>query len=336
MGLSEFALIERYFSSGTARREDVLVGIGDDAALLQLPPDHSVVSAIRTLVENVHFGRGANAQFLGHRVLASALSRLAAVAATPAWVTLSLTLPEADEAWLMQFSTGLAKLARRYQLQLVGGDTVRGPLSITVVASGLVPKGQALQRTGARPGDLIYVTGTLGEAGLAELAERGAIHLPEKIKTKFQARLSQPQPRVAEGQALRPLATAATDLPNGLVAGLSELASASAVGATIYIAELPLLPETVSWLPAAGGRSLALHAGGDYELCFTIPAERQAETEAAFSSLPCGCVRIGMTEAAPGLRCVLEDGSMRTLSEHSRRGAHNRAAIPSTAASSKG
>ncbi|MFZ0255944.1 MAG: thiamine-phosphate kinase [Gammaproteobacteria bacterium] len=313
MGLSEFELIERYFSSGTMRREDVLVGIGDDAALLQVLPGHDVVSAMKTLVEGVHFERGADPQSLGHRVLAMALSRLAAAGATPAWATLSLALPEADEAWLARFSATLTKLAQRYQVQLVGGDTVCGPLSITVVASGFVPRGQALKRSGARTGDLIYVTGTLGEAGLALLAERGTIHLPQKLRAQFRARLDQPQPRIAEGQALRQLATAATDLPNGLEEGLGELVDASAVGATIYLMELPLLPEATAWLSGAGGRSFALHAGGDYELCLTIPSKNQAVAEAAFSNLGCHCTWIGMVETTPGLRCVLEDGSLNTL-----------------------
>ncbi|MGC1953786.1 MAG: thiamine-phosphate kinase [Gammaproteobacteria bacterium] len=313
MGLSEFELIERYFSSGTIRREDVLVGIGDDAALLQVLPKHDIVSAMKTLVEGVHFERGAKPQALGHRVLAIALSRLAATGATPAWVTLSLALPAADAAWLARFSAAFTALAQRYQVQLVGGDTVCGPLSITVVASGFVPRGQALQRGGARAGDLIYVTGTLGEAGLALLAERGAVHLPQKLRAKFRARLDQPQPRVAEALALRHLATAAIDLPNGLEQGLGELVDASAVGATLYLRELPLLPETTAWLPAAGGPKFALHAGGDYELCLTIPAKHQAAAEAAFSTLDCGCTWIGMVETTPGLRCVLEDGSLNTL-----------------------
>jgi thiamine-monophosphate kinase len=313
LGLSEFELIERYFSLSTIRREDVLVGIGDDSALLQLPPDHEVISAMKTFVVGVHFDRGTNTRSLGHRVLAIALSRLAAAGATPAWLTLSVTLPEADEAWLARFSRGFAMLAQRYRLQLVGGDTVRGPLSITVVASGFVPQGQALQPGGARAGDLIYVTGTLGEAGLAVLAERGSIHLPHKVKAEFLARLDQPQPRVTEAQILRRVATAATDLPNGLVEGICDLLNASAAGATLYLAQLPLLPATISWLPAAGGRSFALHAGGDYELCLTIPAERQAEAEAAFANLSCRCTWIGTVETTFGLRCVLEDGSVSTL-----------------------
>ncbi len=295
------------------RREDVLIGIGDDAALLQVLPGHDVVSAMKTLVEGVHFERGADPQSLGYRVLAMALSRLAAAGATPAWATLSLALPAADEAWLARFSAALTKLAQRYQVQLVGGDTVCGPLSITVVASGFVPQGQALKRSGARTGDLIYVTGTLGEAGLALLAERGTIHLPQKLRAQFRARLDQPQPRIAEGQALRQLATAATDLPNGLEEGLGELVDASAVGATIYLMELPLLPEATAWLSGVGGRSFALHAGGDYELCLTIPSKNQAVAEAAFSNLGCHCTWIGMVETTPGLRCVLEDGSLNTL-----------------------
>lgn len=313
MRLSEFEIIQRYFAASTNAREDVLLGIGDDAALLQCLPGHDVISAMKTLVEGVHFDRGANPQSLGHRVLATALSRLAAAGCTPAWVTLSLTLSEADEAWLAAFSAGFTELARRYQTQLVGGDTVRGPLSITVVASGLVPEGQALAHRGARAGDLIYVTGTLGEAGLALLAERGTIHLPRGLRAAFRARLERPTPRLTEGQLLRQLASAANDLPNGLVGGLGELLSASAAGATIYLAQLPLLPEASAWLPAAGGRTFALHTSGDYELCFTVPAKRQAEAEAAFANASCACTWIGMVEATPGLRCVLEDGSLSTL-----------------------
>ena len=313
LGLSEFELIDRYFSSATIPREDVLVGIGDDAALLQPLADDDVVSTMKTLVEGVHFRRGTDPHSLGHRVLAVALSRLAAAGALPAWVTLSLTLPKADDAWLTRFSAGFAELARRYQVQLVGGDTVRGPLSITLVASGLVARGQTLERSRAAAGDLIYVTGTLGEAGLAVLAERGTLQLPQKVQAKFQARLDQPQPRLAEARALRHLATAATDLPNGLLEGLGELLRASAVGATLYLAELPLSAETLSWLAAVGGRRFALHAGGDYELCLTIPAGRQAEAEVAFASMGGRCTWIGMVETAPGIRCVLEDGSLSSL-----------------------
>jgi thiamine-monophosphate kinase len=225
-----------------------------------------------------------------------------------------LTLPEADEAWLTFFSTGFTQLAERYQVQLVGGDTVRGPvIAITVVANGFVPMGQALEHRGARAGDLIYVTGTLGEAGLALLAERGTIRPSQEVRAKFQARLDLPQPRVAEAKVLRHLATAATDLPDGLVQGLGKLLHASGVGATLYLMELPLSPETIPWLPAAGGQSFAAYAGGDYELCFTIPADHQAAAEAAIAKLESDCTWIGVVDTAPGLRGVLEDGSLDTL-----------------------
>lgn len=313
MSLSEFELIERYFASATIRREDVLAGIGDDAALLQVLPHHDVVSAITTLVEGVHFQPGTDARSVGHRVLAIALSRLAATAATPAWATLSLALPEADEAWLAPFSSGFMQLAERHQVQLVGGDTVRGPLTATVVTAGLVPMGQALDRGGARVGDLIYVTGTLGEAALALLTEEGSIHPPTKIRAQFQARLDAPEPRVAEGRCLAGLATAAIDLSDGLVTGLREILESSALGATVYASQLPLSAQAALWLPAAGGPDLLLHGAGDYELCFTIPSDKQTELEVAFSSLKGHCNWIGMVEKTPGLRCTLEDGSVNCL-----------------------
>ncbi len=313
LSLSEFELIERYFASATMRREDVLAGIGDDAALLQVLPHHDVVSAITTLVEGVHFQPGTHPRSVGHRVLAIALSRLAATGATPAWATLSLVLPEADEAWLAPFSSGFVQLAERHQVQLVGGDTVRGPLTVTVATTGFVPMGQALDRGGARVGNLIYVTGTLGEAALALLAENGSIHPPTKIRAQFQARLDAPEPRVAEGRRLAGLATAATDLPDGLAAGLRELLESSALGATVYASQLPLSAQSALWLPAAGGQDLLLHGGGDYELCFTIPSDKQAELEVAFSSLKGHCNWIGMVEKTPGLRCVFEDGAVNCL-----------------------
>ena len=310
MGLSEFELIARYFSAGPVRREDVLLGVGDDAALLQVPAGHEVVSAIKTIVGGVHFQRDANLRALGHRALAMALSRLAAAGAAPAWLSLALTMPDADAAWLDGFSQGLIPLAQRFGMQLIGGDTTRGPLSITVVASGLVPCGKALQRRGARVGDLIYVTGTLGEAGLALLSAQGVIHPPQAARARFQARLDWPEPRIPEGRLLCGLATATNDLPSGLTVGLSEILEASAVGATLHAVQLPVSPETRPWLAAAGGWHLALCGAADYELCFTVPTSKQAAVEAAFSETTSGCTWIGIVEKALGLRCLLEDGSL--------------------------
>ena len=307
MPTTEFDLIERFFA-GHDRHRDVLLGVGDDAALLAPPPPgEALVVTIDTLVAGVHFLADGDPQALGHKLLAVSLSDLAAMGASPAWATLALTLPEPDEAWLESFCRGLFELASEYEVALVGGDTTRGPLTLTLQAAGHVPPELALRRAGARPGDAVCVTGTLGDAALA-LAPPGDLQAGEA--DFLQQRLDRPTPRVATGLALRGLATAAIDLSDGLAADLGHVLEASGVGASLDLVRLPLSPP-LRRLADMGDWTHPLAGGDDYELCFTLPAARLAELE----TLDCGVdvTRIGTVEAEPGLRLVAPDGSPYTL-----------------------
>jgi thiamine-monophosphate kinase len=313
MSLREFEIIARYFHSGPVARRDVLLGIGDDAAVLGVAADHEVVTTIQTLTEVMELAAGADPEPLGHRALALPLSRLAARGAEPAWATLALTLPAVDEEWLDGFSCGLMTLAKRFNVQLVGGDTTQGPLSITTTVSGLVPRGEAVLRGGAQSGDLIYVTGTLGEAGLALLAAQGELRLPIALRRTLQRRLERPEPRVQQGQLLRPLASATHDLSQSLAAELGALLEESGVGATLYVEALPLADEVIPWLEAAGGWQLPLFSEGDHELCFTVAPAAQQEAERCFAHLNTPCTWIGIVEPLPGVRLMLQHGELINL-----------------------
>lgn len=309
MALSEVALIERYFAAATAPREDVRLGVGDDCAILRMPEGRDLAVSIDTLVEGMHFLPGAEPESLGHKALAVNLSDLAAMGAEPAWATLALTLPRAEESWLQAFSRGFGCLAREHRVALVGGDTTRGPLSITVQVHGFLQEGRALRRSGARRGDLIYVTGRLGDAGLALLARQGLYVGPGQLST-LAARLDRPVPRVAEGLALGRLASAAIDLSDGLGSDLAHLCRASGVGAVIHVEALPCSEGVADYVRETGDWSLPLSAGDDYELCFTIPPARQGELEALGGRFECGFHWIGTIEARAGVRCCLADGGL--------------------------
>jgi len=308
MALSEFDLIARYFSHAGTLREDVALGVGDDCALLRPPAGQLLALTTDTMVDGVHFPHATRPGDLGHKALAVNLSDLAAMGAEPAWVTLALTLPAAEPAWLEAFAGGFAALAREHGVALVGGDTTRGPLSVTVQAHGFVPPGQALTRGGARPGDLVYVTGTLGDAGLALLALQGEIRLAGPDLAVVRERLDRPRPRVEAGLALRGIASACIDISDGLAADLGHILEASGAGATLYLERLPVSVTLAARLAAAGGWSLPLSGGDDYELCFTVPAARQGEAERALAAAGCPAAWVGVIEAAPGLRCVTPEG----------------------------
>ena len=307
MSISEFGLIETYFSHLTAPRDDVFLGVGDDCALLTPPAGQQLALSMDTLVEGRHFSPGTDPEALGHKCLAVNLSDLAAMGAEPAWVTLALTLPAADPDWLAAFARGFGTLAGQYGVQLVGGDTTKGPLSITVQVHGLVPPGQALRRDGAHAGDLIYVSGTLGDAGLALLAEQGLYVNADELAF-LRSRLHRPTPRLATGLALRGLASAAIDLSDGLGSDLKHICERSGLGATLYADRLPVSPGVAEYIADSGDWALPLSAGDDYELCVTVPEVRQAEIEALAADLPGDLTWIGMMEACPGLRVVLPDG----------------------------
>jgi thiamine-monophosphate kinase len=308
MGESEFDIIRHYFAGHPGRRDDVLAGIGDDAALLRVPPDRQLVVCIDTLVAGVHFSPETSAAAIGHKALAVNLSDLAAMGAEPAWATLALTLPESDSAWLAAFSEAFFELADRYAVQLVGGDTTRGPLCVTVQAHGFVPPGKALRRQGARPGDRIYVTGTLGDAGLALRPDApGDEHL--------RRRLDFPEPRIETGLVLRDYASAAIDISDGLLADLGHLLEGGRLGASLRIDSLPRSEAFLAAMRALDPErrnlyyDLPLGAGDDYELCFTVDAPASGALAERLAGVPGGCRWIGTVEAAPGICCVRDDGT---------------------------
>lgn len=288
VALGEFALIDRYFRDRGAQRADVLLGVGDDGALLRLPPGEDLVAVSDTLVDGVHFPSGSDPRSVGHRALAVNLSDIAAMGGTPRWALLSLTLPSVDEAWLEAFAAGFGDLALGHGVALVGGDTTRGPLTIGVQVLGSVPAGQGLRRSGARAGDALFVSGTPGDAaaGLASLMGRSEGTDDPTDAAAFEARFLFPTPRVALGQALLPLASACIDVSDGLVGDLGKLAAASGCAAVL----------DVDALPSTAPRHCVLHGGDDYELLFTVPPARVA----AVAALP-GVTRIGEIRAGEGV-----------------------------------
>ena len=313
MAASEFEIIRRYFTPAEPGRGDVIAGVGDDAALLAVPSGTELVVCMDTLVAGVHFPNATAPAAIGYKALAVNLSDLAAMGAEPAWVTLSVTLPDNDTDWLEQFSRGFFELASRYNVQLVGGDITQGPLSITVQAHGFVPAGKALHRQGARPGDLVCVTGSLGDAGLA-------LHLGLTGDAALRRRLDYPQPRIEAGIALRDYASAAIDISDGLLADLGHLLEADALGASLRVDDLPCSADFLSALDTVGPGSeslacdLKLSAGDDYELCFCIPEQQRAAMEAALATIPCTVTAVGVIGEEPGIRCYRKDGSLYTPS----------------------
>lgn len=315
MSLDEFALIRRHFAGLTRAGDDVRLGIGDDAALLVPPPGEWLAMTSDTLVAGRHFPHQTAAFDIGWKALAVNLSDLAAMGARPLWFLLALTLPEFDEPWLCGFADGLKQLAGQHGIALVGGDTTRGELSITVTAIGAVPAGQALRRDGARAGDLVCVTGTLGDAALG-LALTGHAPPPhdrspcaqgEHDHAALRARLDRPTPRVAAGLALRGLASAAIDLSDGLAGDLGHVLAASGVGAILAADRLPMSEAFAR--QAEDARRLALQAAGgdDYELCVCIPADRHDAAVAAVAATGTRLTAIGCLDAGPGLRWLHRD-----------------------------
>ncbi len=309
--LSEFSLIDRYFADHAPNRSDVALGIGDDAALLIPPAGQQLVVTLDTLVADVHFFADADPEGIGHKALAVNLSDLAAMGATPAWVTLALTLPKVDETWLAAFCRGFFALADRFGVQLIGGDTTRGPVTvISVQAHGFAPPGLALRRTGAQPGDGIYITGTPGDAGLALAATFGKATVAAEHRVYLQARLERPEPRIAQGLDLRSIASAAIDVSDGLAQDLSHILQRSGVGARLDVEQLPLSPALSASLDRNAAITTALISGDDYELCFTAPSDRVALLDAAAKNWDCRCTRIGVITTEPGLQLVRADDSV--------------------------
>jgi thiamine-monophosphate kinase len=301
VALSEFALIERFFSRCGALRGDVRVGVGDDAAVLDSPRDQELVAAIDTLVAGVHFLPDATPASIGHRALAVNLSDLAAMGARPAWALLALTLPAADEAWLEAFAQGFGALAQAHGVALVGGDTTAGPLCVTVQVLGHVPRARAMLRSGGRPGDALYVSGTPGDAAAGLALEQGLLRVGDAAGAgHLRARFSFPTPRLELGEQLRDLASACIDVSDGLLGDAAKLASASGCAAEIDFDELPVSAELVAAVGAERARKLALTGGDDCELCFSVAAARVAVLERNLPSARWPYRRIGQLRAGAG------------------------------------
>jgi len=306
--MGEFDLITRYFKRPAKRSP---LGVGDDCALLAPAPGMQLAVSSDMLVEGRHFLSTVEPARLGHKALAVNLSDLAACGAKPLAFTLALALPGVDEHWLEGFSRGLFALADEHGCELVGGDTTRGPLNICITVFGEVPAGAALLRSGARAGDDIWVSGTLGDARLALEVFRGTLALPAEVFAQARARMEQPAPRVALGQALRGIATSAVDVSDGLVGDLGHILGSSKVGATLDA------DAAVSTVAAAGTpglrvemlRTCALSGGDDYELVFTAPPSARAAVEQAGKDSATRVTRIGRIDAEAGLRIVDASGA---------------------------
>ena len=301
---SEFELIRRYFERPPPAGSRTLLGVGDDAALVQVETGMALVVATDMLLAGRHFPDDSAPRTLGHKALAVNLSDLAAMGATPRWATLAIALPEADDAWLAEFSAGLFALAARHEVALIGGDTTRGPLAISLTVLGEVPAEHALTRAGARPGDDIWVSGELGLGALWLAQREGRVQLDAAEAERARARLETPQPRVVLGERLRGLASAAIDVSDGFAADLGHILERSAVGALVEYEKLPRARVADAALEAR----CALAGGDDYELVFTAAQSERAALAALSVELGVPLARVGAIQTTPA-RLVLLDAA---------------------------
>lgn len=306
--MNEFDLIKKYFARAYPHRDDVIRGIGDDAALVNVPQGIELAITTDTLISGIHFLENTLPYDIGYKALAVNLSDLAAMGATPRWITLAITLPEPNEPWIQAFCNGLFTLANHHQVQLIGGDLTHGPLSITIQAMGWIPSGKALLRSGAKPADLIYVTGTLGDAGLALRYLQKQIHLEKAHQVDLISKLNRPEPRILVGESLREIAHSAIDISDGLAADLGHILEESQVGAVLYVDQLPLSPAMQHTLSPEQAIQFALTAGDDYELCFTVPIEKQTLLEKTLASISCSYTCVGKITSEPELNLCYQDG----------------------------
>jgi thiamine-monophosphate kinase len=307
--LGEFDLIWRFFKAGSEsmaqnQKDQVLLGIGDDCALLQPDPAQSLAVTSDMLVEGRHFFANANPEWLGHKSLAVNLSDLAAMGARPVAFTLALALPHADASWLAQFSHGLFRLAQQWQCPLIGGDTTQGPLTICITAFGHVPAGAAIKRSGAKVGDDIWVSGSLGDARLALGTLRSEWPLDHSSLEAVLPRMHQPEPRITLGMQLRGIASSALDVSDGLLGDIRHILKASQVNGEVLIDQLPI-SRTLAEQKTGLRRQCAANGGDDYELCFTAPKNKRAEIESLSTAL-LPLTRIGsITSASNGTEPTL-------------------------------
>ncbi len=307
---SEFELIARYFTRPTRR---AVLGVGDDAALFRVGKGMELAVSTDMLVSGTHFFADADPRRLGHKTLAVNLSDMAAMGARPRWALLSLALPKVDSAWLRAFSSGFHALADAHEVELIGGDTTRGPLNLCVTIFGEVPRGRALRRDRARVGDDVWVSGELGSAALAVALQQGRISMAAAVAERCKRSLDRPQPRVALGLGLRGLANAAIDISDGLVADLGHICERSSLGADVWFDRIP----GAKALAAVADRKLAeraLVAGGDdYELCFTASVKHRARIEALGARVGVRLQRIGSMRKGQGVSLFDGDGRARAV-----------------------
>jgi len=304
---SEFDIIRQFFTSSAISelRSDVVLGIGDDAAILDIAEGHYLVQSVDTLVSGVHFPIETSPEDIAYKALAVNLSDMAAMGAEPAWFTLAITLPDDNEKWLKAFSESLFSLAKKYNVQLVGGDTSNGPLCISITINGFVPKDKALTRNNAEVTDKIYVSGTIGDAALALASWQGQCLLRDDTASYLNKRLNRPSPQVELGILLREYASSCIDISDGLVADLGHITENSHVGAKINFEDIPLSKEfNLNLTDKSLIIPLVISGGDDYELCFTIPVKKQAEFEAIIEENKLSVSCIGEIESDKGVRCM--------------------------------
>lgn len=298
--MDEFALIDEFFKSIVSGRNDVIYGIGDDAACLEVPHDNQLLVSTDTLVADVHFCSTWDAYDIACKAVMVNVSDIAAMAGMPCWVSLALTLPSIEEPWLRRFSQGLCDSLGRFNIALIGGDTTRGPLSITLTIHGLIPKGNAVRRSGAKPGDKIYVSGDLGAAALSvEFLSNKTI--PSTDMVVLLDKLQHPEPRVDLNSYLQAYATAAIDISDGLSADLNHICVASQVGACLFEDQIPV-HSLVRKYKTTKALDFALRGGDDYELCFTVSSENEMAFLNDLKTAGLRCYLIGQIEAFSGMR----------------------------------
>lgn len=314
--LNEFSLIDSYFKKFSSEDSSVFLGIGDDAAGVRIPSDHGLVVSMDTLVADIHFPMTYDPFDLAWRAVMVNISDLAAMAATPKWALLALTLPKAENQWLLRFSNGLHAALKQFNMSLIGGDTTQGPLTITLTVHGLIPHEAAIKRSGACAGDVVFVTGELGAAALAysELFDKKKrkLHFSTYDEQILLQKFYYPVPRVDFAPLLRLFASSAIDISDGLSADLNHICRASHVGALIDINAIPIHPIVKHYIEDSAYQ-LALSGGDDYELCFTVPADQLPDFYRALEEKQLTCYPIGVIESTLGLRQKLDNGRVISL-----------------------
>jgi len=303
--MNEFEIINEFLALKVKNRKDVIQGVGDDCALLKVPRGQRLAVSMDTLIADVHFLSDCNPSHIAHKAIAVNLSDLAAAGAEPAWITVSLTIPKFDKAWLESFHSGLTKMAEYFGIQIVGGDTCKGPLSITIQAHGFVPEQVFCRRSTAQAGELVCVTGTLGDAALGLLIAQGKLKVASEADKKFLLKKYEtPYPRLASGIALRNRATAGIDISDGLLADVSHISQASNVGVLLRWERIPLSDAAKNVADKALLMKSALFGGDDYELCFTVKEDELDATQQALEMVGSECTAIGRLSGKPGVRVL--------------------------------